>query len=130
MTTPRQIAEAFSGHRFSEAYDHLAPDIRWILIGGETLSGRERVIEACEQTLTELADTTSNFSRFLAIADDDAVAVDTISRYTAPDGTSTTVSSCDIYEFTADRVTTITSYTAELDSPEEQASTPPPPSPA
>ena len=27
MSTPRQVAEAFSAHRFEEAYDHLADDV-------------------------------------------------------------------------------------------------------
>jgi len=25
---PQQIAEAFSGHRFTDVYDHLAPSVR------------------------------------------------------------------------------------------------------
>ncbi|SEP93937.1 hypothetical protein [Microlunatus flavus] len=29
MSTPQQVAEAFSGHRFAEAYDALAPDVTW-----------------------------------------------------------------------------------------------------
>jgi hypothetical protein len=29
----QQIAEAFSGHRFAETYDHLAVDVRWVLPG-------------------------------------------------------------------------------------------------
>jgi hypothetical protein len=117
MTTPQQIAEAFSGHRFSEAYDHLATDVRWVLIGGETLQGRDSVIEACEQTAAELAHSKNEFLRFLTIAGADAVAVDAVGRYVAADGTTSVVASCDIYEFTDGVVTAITSYTTELDSP-------------
>ena len=61
MTTPRQIAEAFSGHRFSEAYPALAPDVRWTSPGQFALTGREAVIEACEATLAELASGTAEF---------------------------------------------------------------------
>ena len=32
-STPRRIAEAFSGHRFAEAYPALADDVRWDLVG-------------------------------------------------------------------------------------------------
>jgi hypothetical protein len=33
MTTARETAEAFSGHRFRDAYDALAPDVRWTSVG-------------------------------------------------------------------------------------------------
>jgi hypothetical protein len=29
----KQIAEAFSGHRFTEVYEYLAPTVRWSLPG-------------------------------------------------------------------------------------------------
>ena len=73
MTSPRRIAEAFSGHRFSEAYPALAPDVRWTAVGQGTLTGRDA------------------------------------------DGKISVVSSCDIYEFRDGSVSTITSYTVELD---------------
>jgi limonene-1,2-epoxide hydrolase len=121
MSTQHEIAEAFSGHRFSEAYDHLAPDIRWVLVGAQTISGRDEVIGVCQQTLSELVDTTTEFSRFLTIAGNDAVAVDSVAAYTGTDGTTIVVASCDIYEFTDDLVTTITSYTAEIEAAGEPA---------
>jgi ketosteroid isomerase-like protein len=123
MTTPPQIAEAFSGHRFKETYGHLAPDIRWILVGSETIDGRDRVIDTCEQTLAELANTTADFLRFVTIVDQEAVAVDAIGRYRSADGEISTVASCDIYEFQQGAVATITSYTVELTSPDADTST-------
>jgi hypothetical protein len=119
MTTPQQIAEAFSGHRFSDAYDHLAADIEWVLIGDATIQGRDQVIQACEQTAAELTETTTEFLRFLTIAGTGAVAVDTVARYEGADGTTSVVSSCDIYEFDKGVVAAaITSYSAELDPTE------------
>ena len=118
MTTPRQIAEAFSSHRFKETYDHLAPNARWILVGGETIDGRDRVIDTCEHTLAELADTATGFLRFVTIADQQAVAVDAIGRYRSADGETSTVASCDIYEFEQGVVATITSYIVELTTPD------------
>jgi len=120
MTTPREIAEAFSSHRFQDTYDHLHPGIQWHLIGAETVTGRQQVRDLCEQTLKWLGTTSTQFSRFLTIADADAVAVDTVARYTAADGSVTVVSSCDLYEFTQGAVTTITSYTAEVEAAGEQ----------
>ena len=111
---PRRTAEAFSGHRFAEAYPALADDVRWEIVGGETLVGRQAVIDACEGTLTALGEGSTEFLRFVVVADGDRVAVDTIARYTGADGTAGTVSSCDVYEFADDRLTAIRSYGVEL----------------
>ncbi len=78
MTTPRQIAEAFSGHRFGDAYAALSPDVRWTSVGAGVLTGRQAVVDACEATLAELASGTAEFLRFVVIADGDAVAVDAV----------------------------------------------------
>ena len=100
----------------------MAPDVRWILVGGETIDGRDGVIDTCEQTLAELADTTTDFLRFVTIAEQEAVAVDAIGRYRSADGETSTVASCDIYEFQQGVVATITSYTVELTGPDADPS--------
>jgi ketosteroid isomerase-like protein len=110
----RAVAEAFSGHRFAEAYAFLAPDVTWNIVGGESRQGRDAVMAVCAETLTELSDTTTEFTRFVTVSDGDRAAVDTVARYTGPDGTTTVVSSCDVYEFRDGALTTITSYYAEL----------------
>jgi ketosteroid isomerase-like protein len=114
MTTPRETAEAFSGHRFSDAYPALAPDVRWTSVGQGTLVGRQAVVDACEATLAELATTSTEFRRFVVVADGDRAAVDAVGRYVAADGEVSVVSSCDVYEFTDGLLTTITSYTVEI----------------
>ncbi|SHN81393.1 SnoaL-like domain-containing protein [Geodermatophilus obscurus] len=115
MTTLRETAEAFSGHRFRDAYAALPPDIRWTRIGQRVVTGRQSVVDACEATLAELATTTIEFTRFVVVADDNAAAVDVIGRYVDADGTTSVVSSCDVYEFRDGMVTAITSYAVELD---------------
>jgi ketosteroid isomerase-like protein len=118
MTTPRETAEAFSGHRFRDAYAALSPDVRWTAVGEGVVTGRQSVVDACETTLTELATTTTTFSRFVVVADADGTtaAVDVVARYVDADGTESVVSSCDVYEFADGQVTTITSYAVELDA--------------
>ncbi len=108
-------AEAFSGHRFAEAYPHLADDLRWEAIGNLVLLGRDAAIAVCEQTLTGLAEVTVEVLRARSAGDDRAVAVDTLTRYTGADGQATVVSSCDYYTFVDDRIAAITSYTALVD---------------
>jgi ketosteroid isomerase-like protein len=115
MTTPRETAEAFSGHRFADAYPALAPDVRWTNVGQGTITGRQAVVDACEATLAELATTTTEFTRLVVVADGSVAAVDAVGRYVDADGEVSVVSSCDVYEFTGGLLTTITSYTVELD---------------
>lgn len=115
MPTPREIAEAFSGHRFAEAYPALAPDVKWTSVGAGVLTGRQAVVHACEATLAELSGGTTEFLRFVVIGDRNAVAVDAIGRYVDGDGDGTVVSSCDIYEFAEGALIAITSYAVELD---------------
>jgi SnoaL-like domain len=121
MPTPRQTAEAFSSHRFQETYDHLADDVRWAAVGQTVMKGRDAVIRACTGTATDLATTTTEFLRFVTVEDvgappDQRIAIDAVARYREPDGTTSLVSSCDIYEFAYGRLIGITSYAVELDT--------------
>ncbi|WP_181780182.1 nuclear transport factor 2 family protein [Pseudonocardia pini] len=111
----RQIAEAFSRHDFAIAYPRLADDIRWTAHGGPTTVGRDAVVAVCEQTLADLADTTTTFTSWHVIDAGDDVVVDVIARYDGPAGTFT-VASCDLYRFTDGTLSAITSYTAEVSS--------------
>jgi ketosteroid isomerase-like protein len=49
------------------------------------------------------------------VADDNAAAVDVVGQYVDADGTTSVVSSCDVYELRDGMVTAITSYAVELD---------------
>jgi hypothetical protein len=114
----QQIAEAFSGHRFAETYDHLAVNGRWVLPGQALIEGRSAVVEACNSSAAEMAQLASaEFGRFVSVAGDRVAAVDAVGRYVSQDGSVSVVSSADIYEFDGDGLaTTITSYAVELDN--------------
>jgi ketosteroid isomerase-like protein len=112
--TPAEIAEAFSSHRFSEAYPQIADDVEWRLVGGPTLAGKAALVEDCEDTERELSNTQTMFTRFRSIVGDRTVVVDSVAEYQAPDGSTTAVASCDLYDFDGETVVAITSYTVEL----------------
>jgi len=112
--TPETIARAFSGHAFHEAYPYLAEDVRWVLVGGPTLVGKQAAIEACESTRQELAGTETTFSKFRTIVGTDAVVVDVVGEYLAADQPKSVVASCDIFDFADGIIRSITSYTTEL----------------
>ena len=111
--TNDQIARAFSSHRFDETFAHLAEDATWNLVGQARIEGRDAIIETCRGTAGENVAVETSWLRFVSAGTGDVVAVDAIGRYAGPDGTST-VSSCDIFEFDGDSITTITSYAVEL----------------
>ncbi len=114
MRTPREVAEAFSSHRFPEVYSDLADDVVWTSRGGgPPLRGRDAVVAACESSGADLASTTVEFRRFVVVADAHVAAVDAVARYTDGDDVSV-VSSCDVYEFRAGALAAITSYAVEL----------------
>lgn len=108
------IALAFSTHRFEDSLPHLARDVRWTIVGYMVLEGADAVIRTCSETLESLADTETTMSRCVVAAQGDVVAVDTVARYSGPNGL-TAVAGCDIIEFTGNRITAITSYAVQVD---------------
>ena len=120
MTTspsPEAVAEAFSSHRFSKAYPHIAEDVRWTLVGGPTLVGKSAAVAACEDTLSQLAETTTRFQKFKIITGGDSVVIDSVAEYETPGQVTSVVASCDIYEFRDGVISELTSYTVELEEP-------------
>ncbi len=113
-SSPEQIASAISGHRFEEAIDQIAPDVNWDVVGESPLHGRDAVVDACRQLAAHLTDVTTEFRRFRTIVAGDSVVVDSLADYTDAAGDTTTVRSCDIYDFTGDRLTAIASYNVEI----------------
>jgi hypothetical protein len=121
---PGAVGCAFSQHRFDEALPFLAKDVRWTVVGYMVLEGADAVRQTCGETLESLQDTTTTYDRCVTAAQNGIVAVDTVARYAGPNGL-TAVASCDIYEFTGEVITAITSYAVEVD-PEDAGSQPPP----
>jgi len=114
----QQISEAFSGHRFTETYEHLADGVRWELDGELVIEGKAAVVAACESSTVEMAKLTSvEFNHFESVAGDRLAVVGAEARYEEPDGNISVVSSADVFEFDDEgQVTTITSYAVELDT--------------
>lgn len=111
---PGAVARAFSEHRFDEALDHLAKDVKWTIVGYMVLEGADAVRRTCQETIEGLEGAHREFDRCVTAAGTDVVAVDTVVRYVLPDGV-TAVASCAIYEFDGEQITAITSYAVEID---------------
>ena len=113
--TNEEIARAISGHRFDVAYRYVEDDVTWTLVGQGRLEGREAFIGACETTLAELNGVSTEFRQFRVLVGDDWVVIDSLADYAAVGAPTSTVASCDIYNFRDGRVTELTSYNIELD---------------
>lgn len=113
-SSPEQIASAISGHHFEEAVDQIASGVIWDTVGEAPLTGRDAVVDACRQLAKSLVDRTTDFRRFRTIVAGDTVVVDSLADYTDAAGETTTVRSCDIYDFTGDELTAIASYNVEI----------------
>lgn len=70
-------------------------------------------MDVCRETAAALIDTRVEVDRFVVADGGPVVAVDTVTQYRDGDDTST-VASCDIYEFHDDSLVQITSYTVEV----------------
>ena len=112
--TIRQISEAFSNHNFEITYQFISDNIKWNMVGGELIIGKENVIKSCELSANYLKTVATTFSKFLVIETENHVAIDSISEYIDPDKSISKVASCDIYKFESGQLIEITSYCIEL----------------
>ncbi len=115
---PVAVGRAFSEHRFDDALDHLARDVKWTIVGYPVLEGADAVRRTCHNTLESLEGTSMKFDRCVTTAGSDAVAGDTVIRYVRPAG-GTVVAGTAIYEYDGEKITAITSHAVEVD-PEER----------
>ena len=51
---PAAVGRAFSEHRFDEALGHLAPNVRWTIVGYMVLEGADAVRQTCRETAASL----------------------------------------------------------------------------
>lgn len=107
-------ARAFSSHRFAEAYPHLLDTVRWTLIGGDVVTGRDAVTARCDASAAYLAGVTTTFKHFKEIVGADNVVIDSWATYVESNGETTAVASCDIYDVAEGKIAAITSYTVDV----------------
>jgi len=109
-----QIAEAFCSHKFTETYPYMADDLKWIIVGGEDLIGREAVIARCEQSAKFLESVTTTITQLKIIHADTTVVVEGAAQFLDHENKVSSVASCDIFKFSHGRLVEITSYNVEL----------------
>jgi len=114
MDDNTSVAEAFSRHEFERALPRMAQNVTWTAIGGATLHTRDEVEAACRKTAEYLDSVDTEFSYFRTVSTESTVVTESRATYRDPDGVSSSVASCDLYDFENGQLVAITSYTVEL----------------
>ena len=112
-----QIAEAFSSHRFAVTYPYMADEIKWNIVGREELMGREAVIDKCAEAAKFLETVSTTFTKLKINRAETCVIVEGAAQFQDQENQTSSVASCDVYQFSDERLVEITSYVIELNKP-------------
>ena len=109
-----QIAELFCSHRFVATYPYMADEIRWNIVGREELIGREAVIDRCDESAKFLETVSTTITKLKVHRAEPFVVVEGAAQFQDQENQSSSVASCDVFQFSDERLVAITSYVIEL----------------
>src|SRR5215210_4454149 len=112
-----QIAEAFSSHRFVVTYPYMANEIKWNIVGSEELVGREAVVARCEESAKYLETVSTTITKLKINRAETFVVVEGVAQFQDQENQTSSVASCDVFQFSDGRLVEITSYNIELSKP-------------
>lgn len=105
------IAKAFSNGEFEKTYDFIAKNAEWIVIEEDKFTGKQAIIDNCEQVGKYFKSVTTNFKTLNIIDGGNNVAVSGTAEFLREGKRVSFVSACDVYEFNEDsQIQKITSY--------------------
>ena len=110
-----QIAEAFCSHKFAETFPYMADEIKWNVIGREELIGREAVIAQCNKAVKFLETVSTTYLKLKTYRAETCVVVEGAAQFQDKDNQTSSVASCDVFQFLEGRLVEITSYV--IDNP-------------
>src|SRR4029079_8112467 len=105
-----QIAKAFCSYRFAETYPYMADDIKWNIVGRQELTGRDAVIAQCAAATKFLETVTATITKLKINRAETFVVVEGAAQFQAQENQITSVASCDVFQFSGQRLVEITSY--------------------
>ena len=112
-----QIAEAFCSYRFAVTYPYMADEIKWSIIGKEELVGREAVIDQCNKAAKFLETVSATITKLKINRAETFVVVEGAAQFQDQENQTSSVASCDVFQFSDGRLVEITSYNVELNKP-------------
>ena len=112
-----QIAEAFCSYRFVETYLYMADEIKWSIVGKEELVGREAVINQCDKSAKFLETVSATITKLKINRAETFVVVEGAAQFQDQENQTSSVASCDVFQFSEGRLVQITSYVIDLNKP-------------
>ena len=112
-----QIAEAFCSYRFAVTYPYMADEIKWNIVGREELVGREAVIARCAEAAKFLETVSTTSTKLKINRAETCVVVEGAAQFQDQENQTSSVASCDVFQFSDGRLVEITSYVIALNKP-------------
>jgi hypothetical protein len=112
-----QIAEAFCSHRFVVTYPNMVDEIKWNIVGREELMGRELIIGRCDKSAKFLETVSTTITKLKINRAETFVVVEGAAQFQDHEDQTSSVASCDVFQFSDGRLVEITSYVIELSKP-------------
>jgi uncharacterized cupin superfamily protein len=109
-----QIAEAFCSWRFAETYPYMADEIKWNIVGREELRGRAAVMARCTDAAKFLETVAATITRLKINRAETCVIVEGAAQFQDQENQTSSVASCDVFQFSEERLVEITSYVVEV----------------
>ena len=109
-----QIAEAFCSYRFAVTYPYMADEIKWNIVGREELMGREAVIDRCAAAAKFLETVSPTITKLKINRAETCVVVEGAAQFQDQENQTSSVASCDVFQFSNERLVGITSYVIDL----------------
>ena len=112
-----QIAEAFCSYRFAVTYPYMADEIKSNIVGREELISREAVIDRCDKSAKFLETVSTTITKLKINRAETFVVVEGAAQFQDQENQTSSVASCDVFQFSDGRLIEITSYVIELNKP-------------
>jgi hypothetical protein len=95
----------------------MADEIKWNIVGREELVGRAAIIDRCAFNAKFLETVSANLTRLKIHRAGTYVIVEGAAQFQDRENQTTSVASCDVFQFSDERLVEITSYVIELNKP-------------
>lgn len=116
-----KVASNFSLGKFQEVYGAMSEDIRWEIIGEQTLEGKENVKFHCQNIASYFRSVTTDFKIHQTIEENGKVAIIGLGEFFREGKTVSKISACDVYQFDSEnKISSISSYCIEVFKPKNQ----------
>jgi hypothetical protein len=112
-----QIAEAFCSYKFGVTYPYMDDEIKWNIIGRGELVGRQAVIDRCAEAAKFLETVSPTITKLKINRAETFVVVEGAAQFQNQENQTSSVASCDVFQFSGGRLVEITSYVIELKEP-------------